>query len=325
MTIRHAAASHLAAVIALAAFGVAFAEAATLRPHVVVHEDTVRLRDIFDGAGGKGDTPLFRAPEPGQSVLLPGKWLRQVARAYELDWRPAPGLDESHVERSSNLVGRERVVRALHDALKQRLAPDQRYEVSLDNPNLEIHLPVRMPAEITVRHLRHDKQSGRFSATLIAPDDRPGAVVLPVAGRIHELIDVPVLARRLRTGEIIGKDDLIIQSMRSDTLDQNALTVPTHLVGKAARRALVNGRPLNGADVRDPQMVSRGGIVIMTYRTDNLVITAHGKARENGTTGDVVRVQNLNSGKTVETVVTGPDTVTVQALSQTTARCAKCR
>jgi flagella basal body P-ring formation protein FlgA len=118
---------------------------------------------------------------------------------------------------------------------------------------------------------------------------------------------------------------VIIQPVRADALDQNAITTPAHLIGKAARRGLVNGRPLNGADVRDPQMVSRGGIVIMTYRTDNLSITAHGKAREHGTTGDVVRVQNLNSGKMVETIVTGPDTVTVRALSQATVRCAKCR
>ena len=91
-----------------------------------------------------------------------------------------------------------------------------------------------------------------------------------------------------------------------------------------ANSVWLNGRPLNAADVREPQLVGRGSIVTMTYRTENLVITAHGKARENGTAGDVVRVQNLNSGKTVEAVVTGPDTVTVQSLTLTSARCATC-
>ena len=314
----------LAAAGALAALGTQPAPAATLRPYVVVHDDTVRLKDIFDDAGRKGDTALFRSPEPGQSVVLTGKWLRQVARTYELDWRPAPGLDESLVERSSNLVGHELIRRALHNALAARIAPAKKFEVALDNPGLELHLPVRMPAEVTVKHLRYDRQGGRFSATLVAPDGRPGAAVVPIAGRVHELIEVPVLTRRVRAGDIIGKDDVSLQVMRADAVGQNALTSPEHLIGKSARHSLLNGRPLNAADVREPQLVGRGSIVTMTYRTENLVITAHGKARENGTAGDVVRVQNLNSGKTVEAVVTGPDTVTVQSLTLTSARCATC-
>lgn len=315
----------LAAIGALAALCAPAASAATLRPHVIVHDDIVRLRDIFDGAGRKGDTALFRAPEPGQSVVLTGRWLRQVARTYELDWRPAPGLDESHVKRSSNLVGHERLRSALHEALKGRVGAAKKFEVALDNPNLELHLPVRMPAEVTVKHLQLDKQSGRFSATLVAPDNRPGAAVVAVAGRVHELIEVPVLTRRLRAGDIIGKDDVTLQLLRADLVGQNAITSADRLIGKGARHALVGGRPLNGADVRDPQLVGRGSIVTMTYRTDNLMITAHGKARENGTAGEVVRVQNLNSGKTVEAIVTGPDTVTVQPLSQIIARCSTCR
>jgi flagella basal body P-ring formation protein FlgA len=310
---------------ALTASGAFAVSAATLRPHVVVHGDTVRLGDIFEGAGLKSETALFRAPEPGQSVMLTGKWLRQVARSYDLDWRPTPGFEESLVERSSNLVSHERIRTALHEVLAKRVAPMKTFEVALDNPGLELHLPVRMPADVSVRHLQYDKQSGRFSATLVAPDGRPGSAVVQVAGRVHELIEVPVLTRRIRTGEIIGKDDVSVQLLRADVVGQNVLTSVDHLIGKSARHSLLNGRPLNVSDVQDPQLVGRGSIVTMTYRTDNLMITAHGKARENGTAGDVIRVQNLNSGKTVEAIVTGPETVTVQSLALTTARCATCR
>jgi flagella basal body P-ring formation protein FlgA len=322
--LRPSLAALLTAAGALTALGAFAASAATLRPHVVVHDDTVRLKDIFDGVGVNGETALFRAPEPGQSVLLTGKWLRQVARTYDLDWQPPAGLDESRVERSSNLVRHERIRAALHEALAKRIAASKVFEVALDNPNLELHLPVRMPAEVAVQHLQYDRQSSRFSATLVAPDGRPGAAVVSVAGRVHELVEVPVLTRRIRAGDIIGKDDLTLQLLRTDAVGQNVVISPDHLIGKSARHALLNGRPLNGADVREPQLVGRGSIVTMTYRTENLVMTAHGKARENGTAGDVVRVQNLNSGKTVEAVVTGPDTVTVQSLTLTSARCATC-
>lgn len=312
-----------AALLLTAAVG--HAEGVTLRPYVVVHDGTVRLRDIFDGVGDKGNTALFHAPDPGQSVVLNGKWLRQVARAYGLDWHPAPGMNESRVERSSNRVTRERILATLHAALKDHVGPGKHFEVATDNPDLHINLPISMPATVTVRHLRFDRYGGRFSATLVAPDDRPGAVVMPVAGRIHEMISVPVLTQRMHSGDLIGKDDVRMQYVRADFVGQNVITAPDQLIGKSARRTLVAGKPLNSADVHEPQLVARNSIVTMTYRTRNLVITAHGKARENGTAGETIRVQNANSGKTVDAVVTGPNTVAVMPFTQSVARCAKCR
>jgi flagella basal body P-ring formation protein FlgA len=314
------------AVGVLLAVAAGSAEAVTLRPHVVVHDETVRLRDVFDGVGSnKGETALFHAPDPGQSVVLNGNWLRQVARAYGLDWHPAPGLDQSRVERSSNRVGRKQILGALSEALKDRVGPSKQFEVAIDNPDLELHLPVSMPAAVTVKHLQFDDYGGRFSATLVAPDDRPGAVVVPVAGRIHELIQVPVLTRRVRPGELIDKDDVQMQLVRAEFVGQNVITSSQQIIGKSARRSLPGGKPLNSTDVREPQLVTRGSTVVMTYRTRNLMITAHGKARENGTAGDTVRVQNANSGKTVDAIVTGPDTVAVLPLTQSAEQCAKCR
>ncbi len=301
------------------------AEAVTLRPYAVVHDATVRLRDVFDGVGEKGGIALFHAPEPGQSVVLNGTWLRQVANAYGLDWHPAPGLDESRVERSSNRVRRDQILAALHKALQDQVGAGKQFEVATDNPDLELHLPTSMPSAVTIKHLRFDTYDGRFSATLVAPDDRPGAVVVPVAGRIHEMIDVPMLTRRLRSGEMIDKDDVQMQLVRADFVGTNVITAPDQLIGKSARRSLQNGKPLNASDVREPQLVARNSIVTMVYRTKNLVITAHGKARESGTKGDTIRVQNASSGKMVDAVVTGPNAVAVLALTQPVAQCAKCR
>jgi len=300
---------------ALLALSISAAHAATLKPQVVVHDDKVLLRDIFDGAGKYGDTALFRAPPPGQSVLLTGRWLRQVARSYELAWQPGPGLDESRVTRSSNRIGAETIKNALGNALEKRIDSTKQYEITLDNPNQEIHLPVRMPTTITVRNLFFDPRSNRYTATVVAPDDRPGAVAVQVAGRVHELVAVPVLSRRFRPGEIIRERDLDTQLLRTEQIARNAIAAPDQIIGKSARRSLYSGKPLSSGDIREPQLVSRGSMVIMQYKAANMVITAHGTARENGTAGETVRVRNTNSGKIIEAVVVGQDTVAVMPLS----------
>lgn len=303
-----------AAAMAVFVLDIAAADATTLRTQVVVHDDTVRLSDIFDDAGKHGDAVLFRAPAPGRSVVLTGKWLRHVARSYNLAWRPGPGLDESHVQRSSNRIGPSIIRDAITKALEPRIAATMRYEVTLDNPNQEIHLPVRMPTTIAVRNLFFDPRSNRYSATILSPDDRPGAVALQIAGRVHELMEIPVLNRRFRAGEIIRESDLDTRLLRSEQVQRNALSSPEQILGKSARRTLSGGKPITNSDIRQPKLVNRGGMVLMHYKTANMVITAHGTARENGTAGDTVRVRNSNSGKIVEAVVTGPDTVAVMPL-----------
>jgi len=311
-----------AALLALeaAAFAPAPGYAATLRPNVVVHGDTVRLRDIFDGAGKNAETILFRAPAPGQSVVLPGKWLHQVARSYGLDWHPGPGLDESRVQRSSNRIGPEMIVSTLSKALEKRIDGRSRFEIALDNPSTEIQLPVQQQTTMVVHNLNFDPRSRRFSALIMAPDDGPGAVSLPVAGRVYEMISVPVLSKRMHNGDIIREQDMETELRRADSLDANTVTAADQAIGKSARRTLLRGRTLSSGDLREPQLVTRGSLVVMTYQTANMSITAYGTARENGTKGDTVRVRNTNSGKVIEAVVTGPDSVAVMPLTSTVRR-----
>jgi len=303
-----------------AAFPTVPGHAATLRPNVVVHDDTVRLRDIFDDAGKNADTVLFRAPAPGQSVVLPSNWLHKVARSYGVEWQPTPGFDEGRVSRSSNRITADMIVSELSRALEQKVGSRTRFEVALDNPSTEIHLPVQQQTTMVVRHLNFDPRSRRFAALIVAPDDRPGAVSQQVAGRVHEMVPVPILGKRLHNGDIIRESDVETRLRRADSLDPNTVTAVDQVVGKSARRSLLQGHTVSSGDLREPQLVTRGNLVVMSYRTANMSITAYGTARENGTRGDTVRVRNSNSGKIVEAVVTGIDSVTVMPLTAAARR-----
>ena len=285
--------------------------AATLRAHAVVHSDHVRLGDLFDGVGPRADTVVFRAPAPGRSITLNTRALHKLARAYKLDWRSQSGFESVTVKRSSNPVDHSMIADALHAALRNHVADSEDYEVALDDPTVRLDLPVHMPAKAAVRDMHYDPRSRRFSATIVAPDGRPGAARAPVAGRLHRLIGVPVLARRLRHGDIIRAGDLKTRKIRATALDRNAVTEHAHIVGKSARRSLHPDRPIRGGDIRDPMLVQRGSLVTMTYTTARMVITAQGKSREHGAKGDTVRVLNTNSGKIVEATVTGFGRVTV--------------
>ena len=66
-------------------------------------------------------------------------------------------------------------------------------------------------------------------------------------------------------------------------------------------------------DVQAPQVVSRGELVVMTFQRGALTLTAQGKALENGAKGDVIRIVNANSSRTLEARVTGDGEVQVES------------
>ncbi len=287
------------------------ADAASLRSHTIVHGDMVRLGDLFDDAGAKSEALVLRAPAPGRKMTVEGRWLRSLARAYRLNWQPAPGIDQTIVERSSNPVEHTQILAAVRHALEHRAGQTGPFDVTLETPSLTIHLPIDTPASVSVRQLRLDKRSLRFTATLLAPADQPGARTVPIAGRVHPLVSVPVLARRLRSGDIIRKDDIKQQMMRRSRIGNTTVLDPEKIVGMGARRTLRIDMPVRRGDIREPVLVARHSLVIMKYQTANMVITAQGKARENGTRGETIRIQNTGSGKTIEGVVIGPGMVAV--------------
>jgi flagella basal body P-ring formation protein FlgA len=68
------------------------------------------------------------------------------------------------------------------------------------------------------------------------------------------------------------------------------------------------------------QHVERGAAVTMIYAADGLSLTLRAKALASGAQGDVIAVQNLQSKRVVNAVVSGPSQVTVTAAPTALAR-----
>jgi flagella basal body P-ring formation protein FlgA len=83
------------------------------------------------------------------------------------------------------------------------------------------------------------------------------------------------------------------------------------LVGLTPRRIVSAGKPVRNIDVEMPELVARGDSVTLVFDSAPLYLTAKGKALQNGGKGDLVRVINIASNRSIEGVVTGDRQVTV--------------
>ncbi|KEG19789.1 flagella basal body P-ring formation protein FlgA [Bartonella bacilliformis Peru38] len=75
------------------------------------------------------------------------------------------------------------------------------------------------------------------------------------------------------------------------------------VLNKVATRPLRAGRPIALTALGDPVLVERGQTIKLIFQSDNLQITAIGVVLQSGSSGDVVRVRNADSGRIVMGIV----------------------
>ena len=283
-----------------------------LQRNVVVDGDVVRLSDIFAGIDQSRDVDLIYAPEPGQRTVLDYRWLARVARAYKLEWRPSSRLDRAVVERSSRLLDGKLILEGLATALTaEGIDPD--VAIALDGGPPRIYLAADGPDQLHLESLSLNRQRQRFSAVFTTEANAPGARRFTLSGRYHPMIQVPVLARPMRPGEVIGRGDIVWTSVRLDRLDRNAATELSQILGQTPRRPLRPDRPIRIGQIQAPILVAKGSLVTVTVRRPNMVLTAQGRAKEDGARGELIRIINLKSKIIIEAVVSGPGRAAIAA------------
>lgn len=275
----------------------------TLTGHAVVQDGTIRLGEIFQGAGEHADRVVAYAPRPGARAVFDARWLVRVAKAFKLNWRPASANERMVVERAAQVVHGEEIAALLYDRLVAE-GGDPGSRVALSNTNLRLNIAVGEDILLGVEQMSYDPTRGRFSATVAwgsGANDRTR-----VTGSFERMTDVPVLSTRKMRGDLISEDDLDWISMPEKKLSRTAITDVDRLIGMAAKRAISANRPVNTGDIRRPLMVNKGENVTVMLDTPTMQLTAKGRALMPGSKGDVIRISNLQTNTVIEATVIGP-------------------
>lgn len=287
-------------------------EPVMLRESITVNSKVVRLGDLFVGVGDKADITVAYAPEPGKRAIFDANWLFRAARAYKLNWRPLGLQDQVVVERESLMVTREEIEDHIRAALIERGA-DPAMQVELTNRMMRIYLPGTATSTIGVEDVAYESRTGRFAAVIAAPAGEPAATRVRISGRVHKITQVPVPARRLAINDVITERDVKFVAIRDDRVPRDAVTNADELIGMAAKRGLRPGVPVQSTAVQQPILVPKGSLVTIVLQIAKMTLTAQGKALDNGSDGDTIRVANSQSKKVIEAEVTGPGKVVVRS------------
>ncbi len=280
-----------------------------------VNAKVIRLGDLFTNTGDQSSVAVAYAPEPGKRASFDARWLYRVARAYRLEWRPINDRVRAVVTRVSQVIGRDEIKDALRNALvDDGISPDA--DIEFSNRLMKLHVPGDSFANVAVEDIDFDPRSRRFSAVILAPAGSPDARQFHIRGRIYKTVELPVLVRRVLAGDAIKARDLKWIKVRAQRVQPNTVIAEADIVGMTPRRGLRPGYPVLLSSIHRPIMVAKGSLVTMFLQVPKMVLTAQGKALENGSDGDIIRISNTQSKKVVEAEIIGLGKVAVRGTAQ---------
>lgn len=138
------------------------------------------------------------------------------------------------------------------------------------------------------------------------------ALLSPVAAAAQETVVVPT--RVIYPGQEIGFDLLEVVPLRRELPNPAIYALDMEqFAGKVAKNTLLPGRMVAVAALREAYVVEAGKPVEMQFVQGPLVISVTGVPLQPGSTGDIVRIRNLDSGAIVSGVVMADGTVRVSA------------
>ena len=125
-------------------------------------------------------------------------------------------------------------------------------------------------------------------------------------------VEALVLTRAVGRGDILRRSDVSVRRQRQSKSGMAFFQEPDMVIGKQAKRFIQAGTVLTPAMIAEPIIVKRGDTVPIVASLGGLSVTSSGEALASAAAGDVIRLKNGRSGRTVEGRVQADGSVAIR-------------
>lgn len=255
---------------------------------------------------------LGYTPAPGQSVVLTGDLLSARLSASRTDfagisWQVPP---QFKVTAQSQVLSGQKLVSQAEQYLKERLAgsdvvitpgiqPQDMLvppgEIVFENElpyGVKYNSPTSVSVGITVAGQLYNKAALRFD--------------------IKKYEQVAVVSRALAARELINTDNVVFERRDIGRVPPGYFTELNKILGLAVKRQLAPGTAITDSMLEKPILIKRGQTIRIVAQTGHITVSAPGIALQNGSQGQFIRVQNINSKKMITGQVVDEATIQTQ-------------
>lgn len=187
------------------------------------------------------------------------------------------------------------------------LAASPRIEVSSLDPRLRLGL---CDQSLEAFFPAGGRTQGNVTVGVRCAGSAPWSIYVPAKVQVYDR--VIVAARPMSRGTLLRAGDVELTELDVTSLASGYLTTPDEALGKTLRRNVQLGAAIGPGLIELPKVIRRGERVQILARTGGMEVRMGGEALEDGAEGELIRVRNRSSRRSVEGVVTGPGTVEVR-------------
>jgi flagellar basal body P-ring formation protein FlgA len=220
--------------------------------------------------------------------------------------------DSIIVERNSQVISGKTLEKIFTDYVLNNSSWDQD-KVVIENINTPTSIAFpkgKLDWEITEK--KNNDFTGNLSINIEFFLDGESQKKVALSGKVGIIKDVVKATRNIKSGEIISLKDITIVSEKGKNFNKNSISSIEDVIGKRATRRIQADQTIQNGMVMAPPAIEKGAQVIIKAENDELLITVSGKALEDGSIGDQIRVMNIASGKEIIATVKRSDLVQVQ-------------
>ena len=281
------------------------ANAATPKRNVTITGDNITLGDVFDGIYKNENYVLAPAPHPDKPLTWDARTLNRLAKAFKLNWRPSK-VDQITIRRLATVISEDMIENAILNSFE-----DQNINSNVDlefvGADPTIILSHELLPTIAVETSSFNRERQTFSATLRTADNK----TIHYKGVAHKMVKIPVLNTAVRRGDNIKQSMITMIDIRENYITDDIALRANELLHMTPRKIVRANEPVKLSQLNKPVMVKRGDLVTMQLKSGPIALTALAKAMENGTKGDMIRLINMDSKRTLEAKITGLREATV--------------
>lgn len=289
----------------------------SVQPSAVTTHGEVTIGDVavLDGGDATLRSRISRldladAPQAGKATRLSRDLITHRIRIAGVDSGKfrVQGAEAVLVSFHGYKVPEEEIVDAAKQYLRSRMpwkADDVSIETAREIPGA-VHVSGRkedVRFEPALRAGRLALGTVQVDVTVFAKGVKQAQV--PVSLEVHMCQPVAVASRRVARGQVLTADDIFFERRVVDNI-AGYLTEAESPIGQKAKRPLqplqaVTRGELESSEAESNVVVRQRDAVKLVARAGNLTITATGEALQDGRTGQMIRVRNVDS----KNVVTG--------------------
>ena len=138
---------------------------------------------------------------------------------------------------------------------------------------------------------------------------------LIVRGNYSEKISVPVLRQKANRGDILSHKDFDYIDIDKNRILKNTVINAEEMVGKEAMRNIRAGRQISINHIDEPVLIQKDSLITAIFRIKNLEVKTVARALADGSEGELIVLENHDSGKVFQGYVKNSGVVIVKGSS----------